>query len=71
MTFRFSRPRSQRQRLDVVVTYVVEKRLGTLPVAAEFLRRLDTAGIVDEVCRGSASAYLTYGRVIGRWWSTS
>ncbi|WP_327238870.1 hypothetical protein OG243_44385 [Streptomyces sp. NBC_01318] len=29
---------------------MVEKRLGALPVAAEFLRRLDVAGIVDELC---------------------
>ncbi|MFI1865327.1 IS1634 family transposase [Streptomyces jumonjinensis] len=48
----------------MVVTSVVEKRLGALPVAAEFLRRLDVAGIVDEVCPGGASAYLTHGQVI-------
>ncbi|MET9885427.1 IS1634 family transposase [Streptomyces sp. NPDC006430] len=43
---------------------MVEKRLGALPVAAEFLRRLDVAGIVDEVCPGGASAHLTHGQVI-------
>ncbi|WP_406378694.1 DUF4277 domain-containing protein [Streptomyces sp. NBC_01618] len=43
---------------------MVEKRLGALPVAAEFLRRLDVAGIVDEVCPGGASAQLTHGQVI-------
>lgn len=43
---------------------VVEKRLGALPVAAEFLRRLDVAGIVDELCPGGASAHLTHGQVI-------
>jgi hypothetical protein len=48
----------------VAVTSVVEKRLGALPVAAEFLRRLDVAGIVDEVCPGGASALLTHGQVI-------
>jgi transposase len=48
----------------VVVTSVVEKRLGALPVAAEFLRRLDVAGIVDGVCPGGASAHLTHGQVI-------
>jgi transposase len=47
-----------------VVTSVVEKRLGALPVAAEFLRRLDVAGIVDEVCPAGASAYLSHGQVI-------
>jgi transposase len=46
------------------VTSVVEKRLGALPVAAEFMRRLDVAGIVDEVCPGGASARLTHGQVI-------
>ncbi|WP_277041161.1 IS1634 family transposase [Actinacidiphila oryziradicis] len=43
---------------------MVEKRLGALPVAAEFLRRLDVAGTVDELCSGSASAHLTHGQVI-------
>ncbi|WP_405691205.1 IS1634 family transposase [Streptomyces sp. NBC_00057] len=43
---------------------MVEKRLGALPVAAEFLRRLDVAGIVDEVCPGGASALVTHGQVI-------
>lgn len=64
MTFRSPRPRSQRQRLDVVVTSVVEKRLGALPVAAEFLRRLDVARIVDGLYPGGASAHLTHGQVI-------
>jgi hypothetical protein len=48
----------------VAVTSVVEKRLGALPVAAGFLRRLDVAGIVDEVCPGGASALVTHGQVI-------
>ncbi|SES50144.1 protein of unknown function, partial [Streptomyces sp. yr375] len=43
---------------------VVEKRLGALPVAAEFLRRLDVARIVDELCPGGASAHLSHGQVI-------
>ncbi|WP_307791419.1 IS1634 family transposase [Streptomyces actuosus] len=46
------------------MTSVVEKRLGALPVAAEFLRRLDVAGIVDGLCPGGASAHLTHGQVI-------
>ncbi|GAA2284410.1 MULTISPECIES: IS1634 family transposase [Kitasatospora] len=46
------------------MTAVVEKRLGALPVAAEFLRRLDVAGIVDELCPGGASAHLSHGQVI-------
>jgi uncharacterized protein DUF4277 len=46
------------------VTSVVEKRLGALPVVSEFTRRLDLAGIVDEVCPGGASAHVTHGQVI-------
>lgn len=43
---------------------MVEKRLGALPVVSEFTRRLDLAGIVDEVCPGGASALVTHGQVI-------
>nr|WSY48803.1 DUF4277 domain-containing protein [Streptomyces sp. NBC_00886] len=43
---------------------MVEKRLGALPVAAEFLRRLDVAGIVDGLCPSASSAHLTHGQVI-------
>ncbi|MER6101630.1 DUF4277 domain-containing protein [Streptomyces sp. NPDC001832] len=43
---------------------MVEKRLGALPVAAEFLRQLDVAGVVDELCPGGASSHLTHGQVI-------
>ena len=50
--------------MECVVSAVVEKRLGALPVAAGFLRRLDVAGIVDEVCPGGASALVTHGQVI-------
>jgi transposase len=48
----------------VVVTSVVEKRLGALPVAAEFLRRLDVAGTVDRLCPGRDIAHVTHGQVI-------
>ncbi|MFE2721487.1 DUF4277 domain-containing protein [Kitasatospora sp. NPDC059327] len=64
MTSRSLRLRSQCQRFECAVVSVVEKRLGALPVAAEFLRRLDVAGIVDELCPGGASAHLTHGQVI-------
>lgn len=47
-----------------MVTSLVEKRLGALPVAAEFPHRLNVAGIVDEVCPSGASAHLTHGQVI-------
>ncbi|MDX3531476.1 IS1634 family transposase [Streptomyces sp. ID05-39B] len=43
---------------------MVEKRLGALPVAAEFLRRLDVAGTVDRLCPGRDIAHLTHGQVI-------
>ena len=35
---------------------MVKKRPGALPVASEFLRRLDVAGIVDELCPGGRGA---------------
>ncbi|MFF4350254.1 DUF4277 domain-containing protein [Streptomyces sp. NPDC001530] len=47
-----------------MVSAVVEKRLGALPVAAEFLRRLDLAGTVDRMCPGRDIARLTHGQVI-------
>jgi hypothetical protein len=43
---------------------VVSKRLGALPVAAEFLRRLDVAEIVDGLRPPDSRADLTHGRVI-------
>ncbi|MFG2488988.1 DUF4277 domain-containing protein [Streptomyces virginiae] len=42
----------------------MEKHLSALPVAADFLHRLNVAGIVDEVCPGGASTHLTHGQVI-------
>ncbi|MFJ8027961.1 IS1634 family transposase [Streptomyces sp. NPDC096311] len=50
--------------MECVVSAVVEKRLGALPVAAEFLRRLDLAGTVDRLCPGHDIAHLTHGQVI-------
>ncbi|MET9887311.1 IS1634 family transposase, partial [Streptomyces sp. NPDC006430] len=43
---------------------MVERRLGALPASAEFLRRLDVAGIVDELCPIRDVAHLTHGQVI-------
>jgi transposase len=43
---------------------VVERRLGGLPASAEFLRRLDVAGIIDELCPIRDVAHLTHGQVI-------
>ncbi|WP_326770349.1 IS1634 family transposase (plasmid) [Streptomyces sp. NBC_01591] len=47
-----------------MIESVVTKRLGALPVAAEFLRRLDVAGIVDALCPPDPRAELTHGQVI-------
>lgn len=43
---------------------MVTKCLGALPVAAEFLRRLDVAGIVDGLRPPAPRADLTHGWVI-------
>ena len=43
---------------------VLEKRLGSLPVIAEFSRRLDIAGIIDRACPVRDVAYATHGQVI-------
>jgi transposase len=50
--------------MRVAVTSMVSKRLGALPVAAAFLRRLDVAGIVDGLCPVRDVADLTHGQVI-------
>ena len=43
---------------------MVERRLGALPACAEFLRRLDVAGIIDELCPIRDIADLTHGQVV-------
>ncbi|MEU3146528.1 IS1634 family transposase [Streptomyces sp. NPDC006999] len=50
--------------MECVVSAVVEKRLGALPVAADVSRRLDMAGIVDRLCPGREIAHVTHGQVI-------
>jgi transposase len=50
--------------MGYVLAPVLEKRLGALPVCAEFLRRLDIAGIVDRLCPVREVAHLTHGQVI-------
>lgn len=50
--------------MRAVVSSVVTKRLGALPVVAEFLRRLDVAGTVDELCPIRDIAFATVGQVI-------
>lgn len=51
-------------RLRAVVTQVVTKRLGALPVVAEFLHRLGVAGIVDGLCPARDLALATHGEVV-------
>jgi transposase len=50
--------------MSVELAPVVERRLGALPASAEFLRRLDVAGIIDELCPVRDVAHLTHGQVI-------
>jgi transposase len=50
--------------MSVELAPVVERRLGALPASAEFLRRLDVAGIIDELCPVRSVAHLTHGQVI-------
>jgi transposase len=50
--------------MAVELTSVVQRRLGALPASAEFLRRLDVAGIIDELCPVRNVAHLTHGQVI-------
>jgi uncharacterized protein DUF4277 len=53
-----------RARAEIAVVRVLEKRLGALPVIAEFGRRLRIAEIVDELCPVRALAWITHGEVI-------
>lgn len=51
--------------MRAVVTQVVTKRLGALPVVAEFLHRLRVAETVDGLCPVRDLALATHGEVIG------
>ena len=53
-----------RARAEVAVVGVLEKRLGALPVVAEFGRRLRIAEIVDELCPVRSVALISHGEVI-------
>jgi transposase len=50
--------------MRAVVTQVVTKRLGALPVVAEFLHQLRVAETVDELCPARDLALATHGEVI-------
>jgi len=53
-----------RARAEIAVARVLEKRLGALPVVAEFGRRLRIAEIVDELCPVRPVAWISHGEVI-------
>jgi transposase len=48
----------------VVAAAVLQKRLGSLPVIADFSRRLDIAGVIDGLCPIRELASATHGQVI-------
>src|SRR6266702_187374 len=53
-----------RARAEIAVVRLLEKRLGALPVVAEFGRRLRIAEIVDELCPVRPVAWISHGEVI-------
>lgn len=53
-----------RARAEIATVRVLEKRLGALPVVAEFGRRLRIAEIVDELCPIRDLAPLSHGEVV-------
>src|SRR6266700_2974561 len=52
-----------RARAEIAVVRVLEKRLGALPVVAEFGRRLRIAEIVDELCPVRPVAWISHCEV--------
>jgi transposase len=54
----------RRPRAQVAAVGRLEKQLGSLPVIADFSRRLDIAGIVDRVCPMRDVGSLSHGQVI-------
>src|SRR3982750_2615678 len=55
---------TRRPRAQVAVVGRVEKQLGSLPVIADFSRRLDIAGVVDRACPICDVASISHGQVI-------
>jgi hypothetical protein len=53
-----------RARAEIAVVRLLEKRLGALPVVAEFGRRLRIAEIADELCPVRPVAWISHGEVI-------
>jgi hypothetical protein len=50
--------------VEIAVVRVLEKRLGALPVVAQFGRRLRIAEVVDELCPVRQVAPISHGEVI-------
>jgi hypothetical protein len=55
---------ARRPRAQVAAVARVEKRLGSLPVIADFSRRLNIADIVDRACPIREVAPVSHGQVI-------
>jgi transposase len=55
---------ARRPRAQIAAVGRLEKQLGSLPVIAEFSRRLDIAGIVDRACPMRDVGALSHGQVI-------
>src|SRR6201987_5941944 len=53
-----------RARAQIAVVRVLDKRLGALPVVAQFGRRLRIAEIVDELCPVRRGPWISHGEVI-------
>src|SRR5512142_616797 len=61
----WSRSRARRPRAQVAAFGRLEKQLGSLPVIADFSRRLDIAEIIDEACpMRDLFGSLSHGQVI-------
>src|SRR5436305_14531858 len=54
---------ARRPRAQIAAVGRLEKQLGSLPVIADFSRRLDIAGIVDRACPMRYVGPLSHGHV--------
>jgi transposase len=55
---------ARRPRAQIAAAGRLEKQLGSLPVIADFSRRLDIAGVVDRACPMRDVGALSHGQVI-------
>jgi hypothetical protein len=61
---RVPRRRALRPRAELAPVDVMQKMLGSLPVAAEISRRIGIAATIDEACPVQDRAQSTHGEVI-------